>query len=51
MSSGGALGEERCGTVVCAGDPGAYLTAFTGDAAVVVPCGFVPTHDTQLIFV
>lgn len=28
---------------------GLYLAAFTGDAAVVVPSGLVPTHHTGLI--
>ena len=28
-----------------------YLAALTGDTAVVVAGGFVPTHDAQLVFV
>lgn len=51
LSSSDSLEEDWCCTMACAGDPGTYLAAFTGDAAVVVSRGFVPTHYTQLILV
>lgn len=40
----------RCATPTPATRP-AYLTALTGDAAVVVARGFVPAHHAQLVLV
>lgn len=49
LSPSGCLREVLCQGLFW--DAGTYLAAFTGDATIVVPCGFVPTHYTELILV